>query len=363
MIEIESLDDFDRAVAHARETNQSMAGWQVQDLDLTGREDALDELDARGALFLGVTVSEPVANRLRAAGGLLFPSVPDVPFDPWRARLYTPAELYKGIDRGYDHTADARIYAWARHRGHRHDLRRLLASALHDNSVDDALDEFTQARRIVGVMGGHALTRRDPAYVDAARLAHGLAARGMTVATGGGPGAMEAANLGARLGDHNSDVLDGVLEVIAEVPSYRPDITAWARGALDSVDGLGDSGRSLGIPTWHYGHEPPNAFSSAIAKYFRNAIREDVLLEVSRGGMVFLPGAAGTVQEIFQAACSGYYASAADVVPLVLVGGDYWTKTLPAWPLLDVLATGRPFGVSTRVVDTTEEALGLLVES
>ena len=41
MIEIESLEEFDRAVARTREHRLSMSGWQVQDLDLTGREDAL----------------------------------------------------------------------------------------------------------------------------------------------------------------------------------------------------------------------------------------------------------------------------------------------------------------------------------
>ena len=57
-----------------------------------------------------------------------------------------------------------------------------------------------------------------------------------------------------------------------------------------------------------------------VAKYFRNAIREDVLLEVCRGGIVFLPGAAGTVQEVFQAACTNYYADEADVAPMLFVG-------------------------------------------
>ncbi|BAU86393.1 rossmann fold nucleotide-binding protein [Streptomyces laurentii] len=55
----------------------------------------------------------------------------------------------------------------------------------------------------------------------------------------------------------------------------------------------------MGIPTWFYGREPPNAFASQVAKYFANAIREDGLPARSTAGVVFLPGAAGTVQEIF----------------------------------------------------------------
>jgi len=361
MTEIESLEEFDRAVVRARESRRSMSGWQVQDVDLTGRDDVLTELDPRGSLFLGCTISDDVADRLRAGGALIFPEVPDVPFDPWRAQLYTPAELYSGLEHGYDHTVDSRVYAWSMRSG-THDLRRLLARSLHDRSVDDALDELTSGRRIVGVMGGHALGRDDPAYADTAHLAHQLAGHGTTVATGGGPGAMEAANLGARLADEEPTVVDRVLDEIGEVPTFQPDITAWARTALLSVEGRSDSGRSLGIPTWHYGHEPPNAFSSSVAKYFRNAIREDVLLDVCRKGIVFLPGAAGTVQEIFQAACTNYYAAEDEVRPMVFVGEEYWTRTMPAWPLVDVLAVGRPFGARASLVATTEEALGLLVE-
>ncbi|MEO7350994.1 MAG: Rossmann fold nucleotide-binding protein, partial [Marmoricola sp.] len=203
MIEIESLEQFDRAAAEAAHssarTRHPMRNWQVQGLDLTGRDDVLLRLDPRGALFLGCTITEATADRLRQQGALLFPAVPDVPFDPWRAHLYTPAELYEGIGAGYESTPDAQIYAWSRRARQTGPLKNLLARALHDNSVDDALEDFIHGRRILGVMGGHALHRDDPAYAQAARLAHDIAGTGLTVATGGGPGAMEAANLGARL--------------------------------------------------------------------------------------------------------------------------------------------------------------------
>ena len=76
MIEIESLEEFDRAATRAAAGDASMRRWQVQGLDLTGREDALLGLDPRGALFLGCTIAEDTADRLRAGGALLFPAVP-----------------------------------------------------------------------------------------------------------------------------------------------------------------------------------------------------------------------------------------------------------------------------------------------
>lgn len=362
MIEIESLEQFDREATRAQAGAGSMRSWQVQGLDLTAREDVLLKLDASGALFLGCTIPEQTAGSLRERGALLFPAVPDVPFDPWRAYLYTPGELYDGIESGYESTPDAQVYAWSRRHRRPSDLKDLLAQALHDSSIDDALEELTRGRRCVGVMGGHALDRGDPLYGAAAHLAHDLAGTGVTVATGGGPGAMEAANLGARLADLPDTVLDAVLTEIAAVPGYRPDVTAWARVAIASVQDHGDSGRSLGIPTWHYGHEPPNAFSSVVAKYFRNAIREDVLLEVCTAGIVFLPGAAGTVQEVFQAACTNYYAPAHQVAPMVFVGREYWTRNLPAWPLVSALAAGRPLAQRAHLVDDMAEVGRLLAE-
>jgi predicted Rossmann-fold nucleotide-binding protein len=359
-IEIDTTARLEAALATG---DRTMAGWQVQDLDLGPYEAALEALDPRGALFLGCRMSEPLAERLRTGGALVFPTLPDLPFDPWRTALYTPAELYDGLPDGYGHTPDALIYAWATAEGPTgsHDLRRLLAVALHDNSIDDALEELTRDRPTVGVMGGHALRRTDPAYLQAAILGHDLAAEGLTVATGGGPGAMEAANLGARLAEEPTTVLEGVVRRIGSVPGFEDDVTAWADLALTAVEDLPDSGRSLGIPTWHYGHEPPNPFCSAVAKYFRNAIREDVLLSVSRRGLVFLPGAAGTVQEVFQAACTNFYAAAEQVAPMVFVGTEYWTTTVPAWPLVSSLATGRPFASRLHLVESTADVLPALL--
>ena len=97
-------------------------------------------------------------------------------------------------------------------------------------------------------------------------------------------------------------------------------------------------------------------FAVAIAKYFSNAQREDVLLSRARGGIIYLPGAAGTVQEIFQAVTPNYYGDPATQIPLILVGVDHWTVNLPVWPLLQPSPRNRPMAPSIHLVDTIEEA-------
>jgi len=148
--------------------------------------------------------------------------------------------------------------------------------------------------------------------------------------------------------------------MLATVPTFTPSITDWARAAFDVRRRWPDGQRSLGIPTWHYGHEPPNAFASDIAKYFRNAIREDILLHIAAEGIVFLPGAAGTVQEVFQDACENYYADSSSVAPMILVGRRHWTEVLPVWPLLESLARERHMRHLVHLVDDVSEVAPLL---
>ena len=147
---------------------------------------------------------------------------------------------------------------------------------------------------------------------------------------------------------------------LTAVPTSLPSIDAWARLALEVCKRYPEGG-GYGVPTWFYGHEPPNVFASAIAKYFSNALREDTLLELCGGGVLYLPGAAGTVQEIFQAATPAYYApEGTRIPPLVLVGREYWTEILPAWPLLTALSAGRGMATAIHCVDTWSEALDVL---
>ncbi len=359
-VEVESLEQFDRL----RSRSRKMAGWFIQDVDLRERSESLLGAEPHGAVFLGCLLEPAIENSLRDRGALVFPGIVGLPFDPYRARLYTAGELYGNVVRGdeYATSPDALSNAWRLAQGNPADVSATLAMSLHDHSIGDALNDAmhdVDRTHVVGVMGGHGVVRGSSNYADAARLGLALTRAGMTVLTGGGPGAMEAVNLGARLASAPED-LDAVLTSLAAVPAFQPSVDAWARVALAVCDRY-PSGGGYGIPTWFYGHEPPNVFPAAIAKYFSNALREDTLLQLCGGGVLYLPGAAGTVQEIFQAATPAFYApEGTRIPPLVLVGRAYWTEVLPAWPLLTALAAGHGMATAIHCVDTWAEALEVL---
>ncbi len=174
-------------------------------VDLTDRTAELRGCRVAGASFLGCRFAPGVGDELSAAGALVLPAIPAVPVDVHRAGLYSPGDLYDTVVAGgeYDGSLDARAYAWAQRPG---DAEDELAKTLHDHAVDQALQVWVRERRMVGVMGGHAALRGEQGYADAARLGHLLGAS-LVVATGGGPGAMEAANLGARLAGRPRAVL------------------------------------------------------------------------------------------------------------------------------------------------------------
>ncbi len=351
--EIETLAEFDRVL----ETG-TLSGYRVQSVDLTGRTTALLGTPTSEAVFLGCRIEPEAAASVRAGGALVFPPIPDLPFDPYRGSLYSPGELFESLatDAGYSATPDALAYDWYQRTMSDGDVFASMLRSIHDDAISDALDEHLTGARVVGVMGGHALERGSGAYEGAARLGRRLARAGLTVATGGGPGAMEAANLGAYAAPFDDTMLDESLALLAKVPHFTPSVTDWARAAFEVRERWPDGGASVGNPTWFYGHEPPNAFAAHIAKYFVNAVREDGLLARSNAGVVFLPGAAGTVQEIFDNATPNYYGSRGEPTPMVLVDRTHWTEKLPAWPLLRALAAERPMSAKIALVDSVEEA-------
>jgi predicted Rossmann-fold nucleotide-binding protein len=349
--EVETLEEFDRVALGG-----SFDGCRVQAVNLTDRTFALLVTDTSRAVFLGCPMEPQALAHVRAGGALVFPPVPDLPFDPYRSAPYRPEELYAELaEGGYEATPDARTYAWMGRTSVQGDVFASMLRSIHDDALSDALDERLRGERVVGVMGGHAMERGSRAYAGAARLGRDLARTGLTVATGGGPGAMEAANFGAYAAPYDDVMLGKALDVLGQTPSFRPSVGAWASAAFAVRERWPDGGPSYGLPTWFYGHEPPNAFAAHIAKFFANATREDGLLSRCTAGVVFLPGAAGTVQEIFDAATANYYGSRGGPAPMVLVDRAHWTAELPAWPLLETLAAGRSMADRIALVDGVTE--------
>lgn len=241
------------------------------------------------------------------------------------------------------------------------DADEAVARAVHDAHLTFDLGSLISGRRVVGVMGGHELPRNSPEYLRIAQLARDLARRGMLVCSGGGPGAMEAAHIGAATSRHPETVLRDLVLRLAEVPSMpelhhiidpqgvpNPALVRaageWLAPAWLASRQISDAVESLSIPTWHYGHEPTSPFATRIAKLFQNSVREDGLITVARQGLVFTQGSAGTLQEVFQDANQNYYAHTPDwFSPMVFLGTEYWGSVLPVGPLLDALfATASP---------------------
>jgi predicted Rossmann-fold nucleotide-binding protein len=363
MHEIHSGD----ALRDALDSGTPLTQLRLQGLDLTPFADALhDRTDLEGLVVLGGAVPPALDVHLRRHGAIIFPKDPHAPVSVYRARLYHPAELYTGLSsHGYASTPDAHAYAWATDTGLGKDTYVTMLRGIHDDAMSDGLDEILEDRAVVGVMGGHSLARGSGGYRAAAELGHALVGTEHLVLTGGGPGAMEAVNLGGFT--RSPSQLDDALDRLAAVPGFRPSIDDWARVAFDvrrdvaNGQARDERPHSIGIPTWFYGHEPTNVFCHAIAKYFSNAEREDGLITRSSAGMVVLPGAAGTVQEIFQACTPLYYHDedlpGHQLPRLVLVGVAYWTETLPAWPLIRALAAGRPMEDHIHLVDDVPAAM------
>jgi predicted Rossmann-fold nucleotide-binding protein len=370
VIELETPEAFER---HLRE-GHSLANVVIQGLDLRRYTRELGTLPLAGTVFLGCELEKDALQAALAHGALVFPPISGVPYQPYRGTLYTPEELYAGFDPArpetYEDTLDARIYRhWESHgRGTPPTLLETLAQRLHDHAVTDAMEGLLfkagPPRKVVAIMGGHSMKRGMPDYREVATLSRELTRAGFFLVSGGGPGAMEATHVGAWFATRTEAELDAGLEILARAPSYTD--REWLARAFE-VRGAFPLGpkdvfacSSLGIPTWHYGHEPPNPFATHIAKYFANSVREDGLLTIAKGGIVYAPGSAGTIQEVFQDACQNHYNSVGVISPMIFLGREFWTRTRPVYPLLAQLAQGHEYARHLLLTDSREEVVEAL---
>jgi predicted Rossmann-fold nucleotide-binding protein len=340
-----------------------LAGAWVIGVDLRDVELDWSITEASSTLFAGCRMDGAAIETLSVAGAVFLPPMPDLPFNPYRAWLYSNRELMEGYTPGQPETTlDARIgVACVTMQQPLH----VLAKGIHDACIDAALMRFLTelGALVVGIMGSHATPRGTPDYMAVATLGRELTREGFVVATGGGPGLMEAANLGAWLAREPDDALDAACAVLMEAPMYDVDPVAYLERALEVRTRWPNGSTNLGVPTWLYVDEPVNQFASHIAKYFQNSIRENGLLAIARGGIVFTPGGSGTLQELFTDAAQNDYTMYAVRSPMVMMGSEYRDGALSdAVAALQALADGGGWGDLVRFVDGPRAAFGAIRE-
>jgi uncharacterized protein (TIGR00730 family) len=168
----------------------------------------------------------------------------------------------------------------------------------------------------IGVFGSARTSVDDPAYAMAEAVGHRLADAGFAVITGGGPGAMEAANKGA------SEAGGVSVGLGIELPF---------EAGLNPHVGLGINFR-----------------------YF--FARKTMFVKYSQG-FVVLPGGLGTFDELFEA-LTLVQTRKVTSFPVVLLGVDYWSGT--------VLAQGKINEADLEILvltDDVDEAVDLMVRA
>ena len=341
-----------------------------QGLDLRSLTPLLTSYPAEGAVFLGCQFEQRALQHIYDTGGIVFPRLRGVPYRPYRPKLYTVDELMEGFhpevegsffEQAYD-TVIYHHFSKFRNSDKPLPLLEALAQRLHDLSIDDALSELLhQHPRVVAIMGGHRMKRSTSSYRDVARIAYQLTKAGYFVATGGGPGAMEAGNLGAWLANYEPESIDQAIQILAQEIDFSTH--KYLELGQEVREAFPEGAANLAIPTWFYGHEPTNQFASHIAKYFANSIREDILLAIATSGVIFAPGSAGTIQEIFMDAAQNHYGSFKVVSPMVFYGKNFWIEENPVYPLLKKLAASKQYSSLLTISDSVEEITSYILSN
>ena len=293
-----------------------------------------------------------------------------MPFDIFREHLYSPEELYKGYlpdkSESFKDCYDQQVYRHYLNTGKSAtDIKETLARTLHDHSMTNAMNDFLaqfDEKRVVGIMGGHGLLRNEEAYRQVVMVSKTLAENDCLMVSGGGPGAMEATHLGAWMAGRTEEETDDALTILKEAPSYKDG--RWLDTALQVMKKYPQEKYvSLGVPTWLYGHEPATPFATHIAKYFDNSIREDSILTIAKGGIIYSPGSAGTMQEIFQEAVQNHYLSFGYASPMIFMNKHYWTEEMPVYRLMQHLVDkGKYKNLLMTLTDSLDEIVKALLD-
>lgn len=357
------IHEIDQLVSFLERGNH-LVDCVVQGLDLGEVEVDWSIVRLSGSVFLGCRFpSLAFQERLREGGALIFPRLPRIPYNPYRPSLYTRDELTEGWSDENDESLDLKIYEhFVQHGRHKPNLLESLCQRLHDHAIDDGLADLLEGRmeeggskKVVAIMGGHGTPRTDPYYRKVVEVSRDLTRKGYFMASGGGPGIMEATNLGAWIANAEDDFLEQALRELAKAPVYSD--AGFHQSAATVRSWHPDGSSSLAIPTWFYGHEPSNQFSTYIAKYFSNGLREDGLLAIAKYGVIYAPGSAGTTQEIFMDAAQNHYGTFDFVSPMIFLGEDRYGPATGLYETLQRLASDRQYQAMLGLTDDPEQVV------
>lgn len=174
----------------------------------------------------------------------------------------------------------------------------------------------------VTIFGSARLGQDSKYYKQAAELAEDLSKKGFAVITGGGPGIMEGANMGA------------------------------SNGTAKSV------GLNIEIPM----EQHPNRYQDIELSFRYFFVRKLMFVKYAMAFVIF-PGGFGTMDELFEA-LTLVQTKKIELFPIILFGKDYW-KGLIDWMKNTLIPHGtlseEDLGHFT-VVDSVDEICGFLMD-
>jgi uncharacterized protein (TIGR00730 family) len=183
-----------------------------------------------------------------------------------------------------------------------------------------SIEEMSEIGPAISIFGGARITSSDPVYERSRELAAKLAKRGFAVITGGGPGVMEAGNLGAQEA----------------------------------------GGVSVGLNIELSHEQQPNPFQDVSLSFRYFFVRKVMFVKYSVGYVV-MPGGFGTLDEVFEA-LTLIQTNKAYPFPVVLFGRSYW-EGLVEWMRKVVLGAKAISPEDLHlfdVVDTPDEAVAAI---
>jgi uncharacterized protein (TIGR00730 family) len=187
----------------------------------------------------------------------------------------------------------------------------------------DGFDALARLGPAVSIFGSARTPRDHPLYDRARALAKRLSEHGFTIITGGGPGIMEAANLGARQANGVSVGL-GI-----ELP-HEQGINEYVDVAIDF-------------------------------RYF--FVRKTMFVKYAQAFVIF-PGGFGTLDELFES-LTLVQTGKIEHFPIILVGSEFWQGLLD-W-INGPVAEGHNIGPSDRMLakvsDDVDEIVGWITEA